>query len=511
MKFLFPKGKENAIKLTEDSLWHLAVDELIEAIAVQDEDKKYIKEVWSYFPNDYETVRFRQDVIKDLMVDENICQEMSEILKKLDVLNEYNIHNHFTNNKKSTIWDMIDYMEELDIYIQIIEDLNNLFENREVHSEGLKMIKELVNDAVAADKIGVIKEEVASMKTDISTLKSATIGLNLNPSLEPEEMVLLHFSNVPFKTKLDHPDFASSFTLRKPVVYKEKSPIMKQLCVDIERELGKNIKQYKRELNKYVDLKGYGIIEICSDLKYCVLMAKYALKLKDKGYDICFPNCNHDSESVEIKGLYNIRLTERDVKNIVKNDFIISRKEKVFILTGPNRGGKTMLTQGVGIIAFMAAQGLYVTADSYEGYLFDNILTHFPADENQTLNLGRLGEEAVRIKEIAKEATNRSLVLLNETYSSTSAYDGLYLAKDLVHFLKHKEVPTIFNTHIHELARSVDEMNEWDGEGDVVSLTMEIIDNVNTFKVLRREPDHTSFAKNIAMKYGVTYEQMLEG
>ena len=168
-----------------------------------------------------------------------------------------------------------------------------------------------------------------------------------------------------------------------------------------------------------------------------------------------------------------------------------------------------MLTQAVGLSAFMASMGLFVTADSYEGYPFSDILTHFPADENLTLSLGRLGEEAVRVQQIVKEATPRTLVLFNETYSSTCASDGLYLAKDLVHILKHNNVPVIFNTHIHELARSTEEMNQWDGPTDIVSLSMQIVDNVNTFKVLRSEPDICSYAHNIATKYGITYEQML--
>ena len=122
--------------------------------------------------------------------------------------------------------------------------------------------------------------------------------------------------------------------------------------------------------------------------------------------------------------------------------------------------------------------------------MFDKILTHFPADENQTLDLGRLGEEAIRVKRIVMEADKRTLVLLNETYSSTSAEDGLYLARDLVHILKHNEIPTIFNTHLHELARGVEEMNEWEGRGDVISLVMEIVDNNNTYS----EKYHNSIA-----------------
>ena len=157
----------------------------------------------------------------------------------------------------------------------------------------------------------------------------------------------------------------------------------------------------------------------------------------------------------------------------------------------------------------MAASGAFVTARECKGRPFTNILTHFPIDENLTINYGRLGEEAVRIKEIVKEADENTLILFNETYSTTSAQDG-YLSKDLLKILKETGSALIFNTHIHEVARSIDEINTWPGESDCVSLVMEIKNNVNTFKVKRSEPDSKSYARNIAEKYGITYEQMKE-
>lgn len=287
--------------------------------------------------------------------------------------------------------------------------------------------------------------------------------------------------------------------------------MMKYICDDMESHLSKSFQKDKAEMRNYINFQGYFLLDICDDLKYYLLVAKLARKLRDDGHDICYPVLSAERTEVEISGVYNLRLVNVKEQNIVKNDFSFNEKEKVFILTGPNRGGKTVLTQAVGLAAFMAGQGMFVLADRYEGFLFRNILTHFPADENETLDLGRLGEEAVRIQKLVKEIDNRTLVLLNETYSSTSAVDGLYLAKDLVHILKNRETPTIFNTHLHELARMTAEMNKWEGRGDVVSLSMDIVNNVNTYRAVRKEPDSSSFAYNIAHKYGVTYEQMLEG
>ena len=213
---------------------------------------------------------------------------------------------------------------------------------------------------------------------------------------------------------------------------------------------------------------------------------------------------------LEIRNLYNIRLAIAQQNEIVKNDFSFADNEKIYILTGPNRGGKTILEQALGLISVMASSGMFVTADSCWGMPFSKILTHFPIDENLTINYGRLGEEAVRIKEMVKSADSNTLLLFNETFSTTSSADALYLSKDLLHILKEKGSCVIFNTHIHELAGCIPEMNGWEGDSRIISVVMEIRDNVNTFKLKRSAPDTSSYARNIAEKYGITYEQLKE-
>ncbi|MCQ2499648.1 MAG: hypothetical protein MJ133_11785 [Lachnospiraceae bacterium] len=510
MNLLYPNGTEHIEKISDTTYQNLAIEEIVDMVGVTKEEKDLIRGVLGVLPKDENTVVYRQEILKDLIDNEDFCNELAEILKGLDILKEFNTHNHFSAVKRASLWNLIDYMSEMDIYIKIVEDLSKLLEDYEMQSKGLKEIKTLLADVINMDQIDELKEIVNSLRAEISTLKSITVGINLSPELHPEEVRVLGFNTVPFFSKFSKTNWGASFSSGYRVRYKEPSQFMKYICDDMENALSKSVQSYKSELKKYINFKGYFLLDICNDLKFYLLMAKFGRRLSSKGYSFSYPVINSNNTSVKIEGVYNVRLINKEVENIVKNDFEFSEKEKVFILTGPNRGGKTMLTQAVGITALFASQGLFVPADSYEGYIFDNILTHFPADENETIDLGRLGEEAVRIQKIVKQTTDKTLVLLNETYSSTSAVDGVYLAKDLVHILKHKNVPTIFNTHLHDLARMTEEMNKWDGNGDVVSLTMEIVDNVNTYRVIRKMPDSSSFAKNIAFKYGVTYEQMME-
>ena len=510
MNLLFPNGEAEVKELSADAYKHLAINEIIEQIAVTEEDQQIVSKVFKKLPSDVETTIFRQEILSDFLENEQLCTELESIIGKLNVLKEFTLHSRYGVQKKSSIWDLINYMEEMEIYTQIIDDLNTAFANNKVKSKGLLHIAGLLKEIIDEDRIEELKEIIKGLRTDMSTLKSVNLGVNLTPDLYPEEVIVLGYGIAPFSSKLKKTAWGLSITQGARVTYKEPSQFMKYIGDDVEKYLAKSIKQNKRDLMEYINLKGYFLLDICEDLKYYLLMARYARKLIKENYTISMPKINEASREVHLKGVYNIRLAAKKEENIVKNDFTFSDKEKLFILTGPNRGGKTMITQAIGLNVLFAKLGLYVTADEYSGYLFDAVFTHFPADENETLDYGRLGEEAVRVQQIVKNASAKTLVLLNETYSSTSAADGIYMATDLIHVLKHKSVPMIFNTHLHELAYKIDEMNQWDGSSDVVSITMEIVDNVNTFRVLRKIPEKNSYAKNVALKYGVTYEQMIE-
>ena len=135
--------------------------------------------------------------------------------------------------------------------------------------------------------------------------------------------------------------------------------------------------------------------------------------------------------------------------------------------------------------------------------------THFPADENQTVNLGRLGEESKRFSEIFSAATSRSLILLNESFATTSFTEGLYIAKDITKSLVYLGANAIFNTHMHELAADLDEINRSvGGVNRAASLVTGIDGGRRSYKITLAPPQGLSYAKDIAEKYGVTFRHL---
>lgn len=193
---------------------------------------------------------------------------------------------------------------------------------------------------------------------------------------------------------------------------------------------------------------------------------------------------------------------------IVGNDLDFDAEHRIYILTGANRGGKTTITQAVGMAFLLAQGGIYVPAGSFAFSPADNIFTHYPADENQTMDLGRLGEESKRFREIFIQATPRSLLLLNESFSTTSFEEGFFIARDVVRILLKMGVRTIFNTHMHKLAREVDRLNEESSESKAASLITETEDGKRSYRLRVAPPEGLSYAHDIAEKYGVTYEML---
>ena len=106
-------------------------------------------------------------------------------------------------------------------------------------------------------------------------------------------------------------------------------------------------------------------------------------------------------------------------------------------------------------------------------------------------------------------ATENSMLLLNESLATTNVSEGLFIAKDVVRAMRYLGVRSVFNTHMHDLAKNLDEMNtKTEGKSIVQSLVTGVDNGERSFKVYISPPQGSSYARDIAKKYGVTFEQI---
>ncbi len=521
MNILFAENsKRNVVKLKQETVKDLALQEIVDNIANGESERLIIRDIFTKIPTDLEDIRFRQEILKDFLENESLTDELTEALDLIKTLKDYGSMKIAMMQHENSLYTLLEKMRELSVYVNVSEDIVNCLKKNEITSVGLCKILEQMDKVVSDEKFEQAKQDINQMLEELSNVKGAMVGVNFTPDLNVEQVSVVEFVPYRIRSKYKFAEFAASMHNAVNVGSASNSvgayqvntrvidPLLVTMTPQIEKHLKRHFSKVKHIMAKYVKLDGTFITEMYEGLTFYLAMTKFGRRLRSEGCDICMPELTQQYGTFDIKNLYNVRLFFAREKNIVKNDFSFTPKENLYILTGPNRGGKTIIEQALGIISVMASIGSFVTASVCTGQPFSNVLTHFPIDENLTINYGRLGEEAVRIKEIVKEADGRTLILFNETYSTTSATDGLYLSMDLLRILKELGTSVIFNTHIHELAKSIDEMNRWEGESDFVSIVMEIKNNENTFRVKRSEPELKSYARNIAEKYEITYEQM---
>ena len=200
------------------------------------------------------------------------------------------------------------------------------------------------------------------------------------------------------------------------------------------------------------------ISDLIPELLFYVRWAEYLEKLTAGGWIFRKAQvrpASGEAAGMEAAGFYNLKLIGSvPPDQAVRNDLSFDGEKRVYLLTGANRGGKTTVTQAVGQLFLLAQSGIHVPAESFSFDPVDLVLTHFPADEDRTMDLGRLGEECQRFRELYAASTGKSLMLLNETFSTTSFEEGYYIAVDAVRAILNKGTRTIYNTHMHKLARS---------------------------------------------------------
>jgi len=136
----------------------------------------------------------------------------------------------------------------------------------------------------------------------------------------------------------------------------------------------------------------------------------------------------------------------------IPNDTELTEQSSLWILTGPNMGGKSTYLRQVALIAIMAQAGSFVPAESAYMPILDRIFTRIGAGDNLSEGKSTFLVEMEETAAICTQATERSLVILDEVGRGTSTFDGMAIAQAVVEYIvQHVHALCLFATHYHEL------------------------------------------------------------
>ena len=258
-------------------------------------------------------------------------------------------------------------------------------------------------------------------------------------------------------------------------VHQDKVPesfIRKQTLVNSERYITEELKEYEEKVlnaeEKIYEIESRIFSEICQlILSYISDIQNNASAINELDLYSSFAslaiNNHYVKPSLSMKPLLNIKdgrhpvveqllpATEKFIPNNITMD---ASKNQIHLLTGPNMAGKSTYLRQIGLISLMAQIGSFVPAKSASIGIVDRLFTRVGASDNLAGGESTFLVEMNEAANILNNATDNSLILLDEVGRGTSTYDGLSLAWAITEYLHNTDgirARTIFATHYHEL------------------------------------------------------------
>jgi len=447
-------------------------------------------------------VGYRHEVLRDLEKREvlesvnRFAETMRQMRQHLEQVRKL----HYQLQKQA--W----FLDAVEIYCTAVRALAEELAARDVTSRGFRGFRRYLAQYAGSERFTSLAAETQALKDALAQIRYA---------------IRIHGSRVTVSRYEDEPDYGAeveetfakfkqgavkSYLVKLPE-YAEMDHVEAQiagLVAKLHPDVSGTLDRYCTRHRDYLDPTiGRFDREVQLYLAYLELISRY----KAAGLPFCYPRVSARSKDIAAEDTFDIALANKLVPaggTVITNDFHLAGPERMFVVSGPNNGGKTTFARTFGQLHHLASLGLPVPGRSARLFLPDRIYTHFEKEEDIETLRGKFEDELVRVHEILQQATADSIIVMNESFNSTTLNDALFIGTEVMRRILDLGCLGVYVTFVDEIA-SLSEAT--------VSMVSQIAAGnpaERTFKVLRKPAEGLAYAWAIAEKYSLTYERLLE-
>jgi DNA mismatch repair protein MutS len=398
------------------------------------------------------------------------------------------------------------FLDAAEIYCAAILDLRRSFDENPPSASGLQSFYRYIVGYAESKAFKTLANDIKHLKDNLSSVRYCMV-------IKGGSITVRHYnSEVDFGAAIEEAfaKFQQGAAKDYRVNFPEISGMNHVEAAVIERVALLNpavFDELEVFIAKYGSFLEAPIITFEREIQFYIAYLEYIEKFKRNGLCFCHPKMSASGKEVCSRGSFDLALAgklNRDKRNVVCNDFALSGRERIFVVTGPNQGGKTTFARTFGQLHYLASLGCPVPGAEARLFLFDGLFTHFERGEDIKTLRGKLQDDLIRIHQILARATSNSIIVINEIFSSTSVADGAFLGKKILESLSELDLLCVCVTFLDELASSTIKTVS-------VVATVEPDDpTTRTFHIERCPANGLAYAEAIAQKYHVTYTSLRE-